>query len=273
MGPGSIAAGILGVSVEEPKKTEAETEQEAADAMQMALTQQLMDAQEAQNQALVTSMAVAADSTNPKDQAAGQMYLLAQLAEESARMAAAAAACCANPELDPMQATALAQAGQEAAQRAGWSSTTMDSCFPNNDCAGGDKEEWTSNLRQIVKSSAEASEQSAQNCRVQQAEIAHKLPPSAFTAGGSKSKVPCKWFMTGVCRKGAACDFSHDPLDLQSRPLHKKIRELCVYFVRGSCMRGTACPFAHGEDELAQVTQAVTEQSTVRRGFRPVGRG
>jgi len=256
----------------EEKKDEAQTEQEAADAVQLALTQQLLSVQEAQNQALAAAAAAAAEPSNPKDQACGQMYLLAQLAEESSRMAAAAAACCANPELDPMQATALAQAGQEAAQRGSWASTTMDSCFPNNDCAGTDKEEWASNLRQIVKAAAEAAENSASNCRVQQAEIAHKLPPSAYSAFSQRSKVPCKWFMTGVCRKGAACEFSHDPLDMQPRPLQKKIRELCVYFQRGNCTRGTACPFAHGDDELAEVSRLVTEVKTERRFF-PRGGG
>lgn len=268
----AIAQAQAAQAAEKSKKEQEEEAvkqaQEDEEAAQLALAQQVLAAQEAQAASLAAVMAAAADASNPSQQATAQIYLLAQLAEESSRMASAAASTCANPELDPTHATALAQAGQEAAQRASWSSSTTSSCFPNNDCAGQDKEDWVASMRQIVRSSAEAAESAAQNCRVQAQEIAHKLPPIT----GGRSRVPCKWFVTGVCRKGNACEFSHDPFDFQARPLQKKRAELCVYHQRGNCTRGTACPFAHGDTELAEISKIATDSRTEKRFF-PRGGG
>ncbi|CAE8656147.1 unnamed protein product, partial [Polarella glacialis] len=122
-------------------------------------------------------------------------------------------------------------------------------------------DEWTASLRSITAQAAEAAEQASMNCRLQAADIMNKLN------GLRSSKVPCKWFLLGQCRK-SICEFSHDIQDLQPRPLHKKRAEECHYFQKGQCTRGTACPFAHGSDELAEITRIVSDLKTEKRLFQ-----
>mmetsp|Transcript_6762 Transcript_6762/g.21015 ORF Transcript_6762/g.21015 Transcript_6762/m.21015 type:complete len:503 (+) Transcript_6762:97-1605(+) len=222
--------------------------------------QQLQDLELAQAQ-------FSAEVEGQHQQVATQMYLLAQLAEECAQMAASAAACCATSESDPAQATSLTQAAQQAAQRANWAATTLASTSP---AEGGQVDEWTASLQQIAKQAAEAADHAARNCRLQASDITSRVPVSTVD---KKSKVPCKWFLTGQCRRGSTCEFSHDLVDLQPRPLHKKRAEECIYFQQGRCTRGTACPFAHGADELAEVSRIVSDLKTERRLFsRTAGR-
>eukprot|EP00438_Fugacium_kawagutii_P018660 Skav210091 [mRNA] locus=scaffold1510:287207:288319:- [translate_table: standard] len=195
------------------------------------------------------------------NQTAAQMYMLAQLAEESAQTAASAAACLNGSELDSNQVAALAEASQQAAARATWAATSIASCFPEPLPGQPPEDEWTRSVRHVAAQAAEAAEQAAANCRVQATDLVAKL------AASSKSKVPCKWFLLGQCRK-TVCEFSHDIQDLQPRPLHKKRAEECVYFQKGQCTRGTACPFAHGPEELAEITRIVSDLKTDKRFVR-----
>ncbi|CAE8594374.1 unnamed protein product, partial [Polarella glacialis] len=104
-------------------------------------------------------------------QSAAQMYMLAQLAEESAQTAAGAAACIVGAESDLSQVAALAAAAEQAAQRATWAAATLTSCFP----VTGQEDEWTASLRSITAQAAEAAEQASMNCRLQAADIMNKL--------------------------------------------------------------------------------------------------
>lgn len=195
------------------------------------------------------------------NQTAAQMYMLAQLAEESAQTAASAAACLHGAESDAKQVAALAEAAQQAAARATWAATSLATCFPEPLPGLLQEDEWTRSVRQVTAQASEAAEQAAISCRMQANDMVTKL------AASSKSKVPCKWFLLGQCRK-TVCEFSHDIQDLQPRPLHKKRAEECVYFQKGQCTRGTACPFAHGPEELAEINRIVNDLKGEKRFLR-----
>merc|ERR1719190_59599 len=78
-------------------------------------------------------------------------------------------------------------------------------------------------------------------------------------SGQRRSKVPCKNHLAGRCIKGDNCEFSHDPADLQARPLMLKSMKPCMFFAKGHCMRGPACPFAHGDEERAEIEKYVDQ--------------
>jgi len=195
------------------------------------------------------------------NQAAAQMYMLAQLAEESAHTAVSAAACLNGAESDPTQVAALAEAAQQAATRATWAATSLATCFPAPLPGQLQEDEWTRSVRNVTAQASEAAEQAALTSRIQATDLANRI------AASTKSKVPCKWFLLGQCRKGI-CEFSHDIQDLQPRPLHKKRAEECVYFQKGQCTRGTACPFAHGPEELAEIARIVSDLKGDKRFVR-----
>jgi len=202
--------------------------------------------QPAQTQTAAAENAGAPDNT---------LYALAQLAEESAHMAASAAAFCSNPgSTDVQQIAAVTEAAQQAAQRAHWAASTATSYEPNsNTSTAGQTKTWEDTMRQIAVQAAESAEKAAQECRNQVASATGQPPTTTRSAG---SRVPCK-FHQGMrkCVKGAACEFSHDPADLQPRPLSLKTERECIFFGRGQCTRGAACPFAHGTEELAEISR------------------
>mmetsp|Transcript_67952 Transcript_67952/g.112594 ORF Transcript_67952/g.112594 Transcript_67952/m.112594 type:complete len:439 (-) Transcript_67952:60-1376(-) len=203
--------------------------------------------------------AAAAAATNDKpvamadggDTMDNTMYAIGQVAEESAQLAVSAAAFCSNgTATDPVHIQALAEAAQQAAQRARWAACTMESYEP----AEGVGQNWTSNIRSIGVKAAEAAENAAQQCLsyasggIQQAAF-----PSHDDDPTQPPRMPCKFFLLGRCWKGAGCEFSHEQPDLKPIPIHQKREEECVYFAKGHCTRGVACPFAHGPDELSDI--------------------
>eukprot|EP00928_Gymnodinium_smaydae_P028803 TRINITY_DN2186_c0_g1_i5.p1 TRINITY_DN2186_c0_g1~~TRINITY_DN2186_c0_g1_i5.p1 ORF type:complete len:207 (-),score=48.63 TRINITY_DN2186_c0_g1_i5:295-915(-) len=106
--------------------------------------------------------------------------------------------------------------------------------------------EWIQQLKEKVLKDSDTADQAAQSC--------HQLASAIVKSQkSSTSTVPCKWFLTGQCRKGLACTFSHDLSALQPRPLTKKTTMMCQFFMRGQCIRGPSCPHAHGEEELAKI--------------------
>merc|ERR1711897_35253 len=84
-----------------------------------------------------------------------------------------------------------------------------------------------------------------------------------------KSRVPCKNHLVGRCAKGALCEFSHNPTDLEPRPLGRKSMKPCIFYEKGSCMRGPACPFAHGEEERAEIEKHVEQVRKEKAILRP----
>eukprot|EP00931_Biecheleriopsis_adriatica_P077501 TRINITY_DN51051_c0_g1_i1.p1 TRINITY_DN51051_c0_g1~~TRINITY_DN51051_c0_g1_i1.p1 ORF type:complete len:362 (+),score=80.61 TRINITY_DN51051_c0_g1_i1:59-1087(+) len=191
---------------------------------------------------------------------ATQMYTLASVAEEASVAAASAAACIVGAESDPGHLAALADAANQAAKRATWAADALATSFPVT--PGVQEDEWTRSVRTITQQAANAAEQAAASCRQRATEIVTRI--AALEKG--KSKVPCKWFIQGQCRKGAAaCEFSHDAQDLQPRPLHMKRAVECVHFAHGRCGRGPACPFAHGAEELAQINRVVADLKMDKR--------
>jgi len=165
-------------------------------------------------------------------------------------------------ESDPSQVAAIAEAAQQAAARASWASSALATCFPEPFPGQPPEDDWTTSLRTVTFQASEAAEQAAINCRLQATDLVNKM-----SGQSAKSKVPCKWFLLGQCRK-TICEFSHDIQDLQPRPLHKKRAEQCHYFQKGQCTRGTACPFAHGPEELAEITRIVSDLKTEKRFIR-----
>merc|ERR1712232_430892 len=112
-------------------------------------------------------------------------------------------------------------------------------------------------MKQVARQAADAAEQGAQSCKIR-AEAVAGATQSAMM-GPKKSKVPCKNHLAGRCIKGVACEFSHDPADLQARPLMLKSMKPCMFYAKGHCMRGPACPFAHGDEERAEIEKYVDQ--------------
>ncbi|CAK0893885.1 unnamed protein product, partial [Prorocentrum cordatum] len=74
---------------------------------------------------------------------------------------------------------------------------------------------------------------------------------------GVTRRIPCRYFATGRCARGAACQFSHgEAADACPVPLSERMAEECAYFKRGQCMRGAACLWAHGPVELLEILLA-----------------
>uniref|UniRef100_A0A7S0B452 C3H1-type domain-containing protein n=1 Tax=Pyrodinium bahamense TaxID=73915 RepID=A0A7S0B452_9DINO len=193
------------------------------------------------------------------NQAYTQFYALAQLAEESAQMNASAAAFCASPTADPLQIAMVSEAAQQAAQRAAWASSSMG-VLEGQQADGmpeGITVEWLATMKQIARQAADAADQAAQSCK-SRAEAVGGTNLQAMI-GPRKSKVPCKNHLAGHCMKGMGCEFSHDPADLQARPLMLKSMKPCMFFAKGHCMRGPACPFAHGDEERAEIEKYVDQ--------------
>merc|ERR1712226_1357588 len=102
----------------------------------------------------------------------------------------------------------------------------------------------------------DAADEAAQLCKARAASV-REAALDALKA--KKSRVPCKNFLAGKCIKGELCDFSHDPSDMEARPLNLKSMKQCIFFAKGHCMRGPACPFSHGEKESREVEKYVDD--------------
>lgn len=59
-----------------------------------------------------------------------------------------------------------------------------------------------------------------------------------------KPRTVCKYYMEGLCTKGAACTFSHDVKPRKTLE-EAKVKEVCKYFMMGSCLKGEQCIFSH----------------------------
>mmetsp|Transcript_113673 Transcript_113673/g.208963 ORF Transcript_113673/g.208963 Transcript_113673/m.208963 type:complete len:333 (+) Transcript_113673:1-999(+) len=244
-----------------------------APAQMMNLQSQMASAQEetaivpmaAPDVAVHSSMAAGNDELFGEESAEldNTLYALGQVAEEQAQLAVSAAAFCSNQTAtDPVQIQALAEAAQQAAQRARWAAKTMEEYEPDE----GFGRHWIATLRSIGKQAAEAAEDAAEQC-------------SSHASGGAdkekedeedpeqKGKVPCKFFLLGRCWKGNGCEFAHEQQDLKPRPLMLKREEECIYFARGQCTRGVACPFAHGPEELAEISKYVVTLKKEKNHF------
>lgn len=228
-----------------------------------------------------TSMSVGQQhqQQNAASQAASQLYTqfyaLTQLAEESAQMNAQAASFCDKPTADPLQIAMCSEAAIQAANRASWAASSIEVLESQHaeQLAGpnGVTAEWVTAMKQIAKQGAHAADGAAQSC-AERAEAVGGNNIATMMAGPRKSKVPCKNNLAGHCLKGMSCEFSHDPADMQVRPLILKSMKPCMFYAKGNCMRGKACPFAHGDEERAEIEKYVgqlkKDKKTLGVGFR-----
>jgi hypothetical protein len=198
---------------------------------------------------------------------------LAQLAEESAQYAASAAAFCSN-STDVHQVTEVANAAEQAAQRAAWAAKVMSEYEPpEGTLSVEDGDTWVATIKQITQQAHEAASQAVQNCRASARLAIKKQPLDRNERDGDKrSRVPCKFFETGTCLKGEECQLSHDPRDKTPRLLMNKRAEECRFFAQGNCIRGAACTFAHGAEELATIQSIQEEEIERSKKFKHDGK-
>lgn len=52
-----------------------------------------------------------------------------------------------------------------------------------------------------------------------------------------RKKTLCKYFMSGACKKGPSCSFSHDRSNAPSK--------VCTFYLQGKCSYGSRCKFDH----------------------------
>ncbi|RCH95781.1 WD repeat-containing protein 5, partial [Rhizopus stolonifer] len=58
-------------------------------------------------------------------------------------------------------------------------------------------------------------------------------------------KVPCKFYMQGLCKEADKCTFKHDPSTVVAPPIPKKSKIVCQFFKTGSCSKFEDCEFSH----------------------------
>ncbi|GIL49837.1 hypothetical protein Vafri_6155 [Volvox africanus] len=80
-----------------------------------------------------------------------------------------------------------------------------------------------------------------------------------------KSKVLCKYHVSGVCRFGADCAFSHDLTDLPNL--------VCKYYLAGCCAYGDHCRYDHKRPDYLQAQRVRSNQpgSQQQLPARPTG--
>mmetsp|Transcript_19983 Transcript_19983/g.63234 ORF Transcript_19983/g.63234 Transcript_19983/m.63234 type:complete len:607 (-) Transcript_19983:112-1932(-) len=200
------------------------------------------------------AVTIPAAATEQPNGAANTLYTLAQVAQESAQYAQQAAAVSANPG-DAKQAAAMADAAEQAAQRAIWATSAVSAC-EQPDASAGQVDSYVASIKQICQQASETAEQAAATCRANatSAKALEDMMPSGPTPRGEKrSRVPCKFFESGMCQKGTDCPLSHNPSDKKPLPLWQKRQYLCTFFEEDKCIRGASCAFAHGQDELDMI--------------------
>lgn len=186
----------------------------------------------------------------PEQQAYLSLCALANIAEEACAFASRAATFVASAgPADIDKTSQMSAAAQQAADSARNASDTIKAYIkqnPPDESTGG----FVLQLQTKVQKDAENGSQAAQSANSLATAIIKTQRPVVHT-------VPCKYFLGGECRKGAACSFMHDLSALQPRPLTKKRAEICKFFMEGECLCGTSCSRCHGTEELDKVTEIV----------------
>ncbi len=78
----------------------------------------------------------------------------------------------------------------------------------------------------------------------QKKNLAQRRKELAEKPAPPKPRVVCKYFMDGVCSKGATCTFSHDVKPRRTGE-EAKSQEVCRFHINGSCLKGQHCIFSH----------------------------
>eukprot|EP00928_Gymnodinium_smaydae_P034570 TRINITY_DN24466_c0_g1_i1.p2 TRINITY_DN24466_c0_g1~~TRINITY_DN24466_c0_g1_i1.p2 ORF type:complete len:384 (+),score=103.56 TRINITY_DN24466_c0_g1_i1:56-1207(+) len=198
------------------------------------------------------------------------LYNLVQVVEESSRYVASAASYCSQPA-DESQVLAVADAAEQAAQRAAWAASIVYAFEPSAAGAATREQDttWVTTLKAAARQASMVSEAALQSCRNVAGEYRDATQRSAGAPSADglqrRSKVMCKFFERGLCHKGDACTLSHDPRDREPRPLtHKRSME-CRFFTLGKCTRGDACAYAHGSEELDKIVSLREERERKER--------
>eukprot|EP00933_Yihiella_yeosuensis_P050836 TRINITY_DN48643_c0_g1_i1.p1 TRINITY_DN48643_c0_g1~~TRINITY_DN48643_c0_g1_i1.p1 ORF type:complete len:353 (-),score=70.23 TRINITY_DN48643_c0_g1_i1:172-1230(-) len=61
----------------------------------------------------------------------------------------------------------------------------------------------------------------------------------------------CTFYANNKCRRGDACKFAHDKVELRTKPNFFKTR-LCTSFLSGYCPDGDSCGYAHGVEDIRE---------------------
>lgn len=73
----------------------------------------------------------------------------------------------------------------------------------------------------------------------------------------------CRFWITGSCRRGAACEFAHSPEEMQPLPDLQRTKVCPTLINTGHC-NDTSCTYAHFEDQLRRVVLSDSHRN--RRG-------
>jgi len=220
-------------------------------------------------------MAVAVAATAQPEGAPNTLYALAQMAQEAAHYAQQAVAFSAN-STDANQINAMAEAAEHAVQRCMFATQAVSAY---ETMAGGNSghDGYIAAIQQLCQQSSEAAVQAAAVCRasansaraVEEAN-APPAPQVQVPRGEKRSRVPCKFFESGMCQRGDDCPLSHNPSDKQPLSFWQKRQYMCTFYEEGKCIRGASCAFAHGAEELDMIIKfkAALKEET-NKGSKP----
>ncbi len=80
----------------------------------------------------------------------------------------------------------------------------------------------------------------------------HHNEPQPANPKGTLASIPCKFFLSGSCKSGSLCPFSHRADGVRNAPRGNIV--VCQYFERGACKEGEKCRFLHPQQSLSPTT-------------------
>lgn len=177
---------------------------------------------------------------------------LVSIAEKSCEIATECVSLMMDPTAEQQEMLQqIEDQAKQAAERASWAETLIGKVQRQE----SQEMEHVDSITRIIKQAADAAFQASESCKERKDTIEADMPGKKVL----KRKMPCRFWVEGICWKGQDCEFSHDTKDLEARPLYQKKAEPCAHFSRGFCARGKACAFCHGDEELSKCKRLVAK--------------